>query len=378
MIYLASVPELTTVFKTHDVSAIYERVHGELYGKPRPSASGPAVFTRKQFTSLEERHEAIEANAWSRSAGVSVECLDLHLKLNGRHVHNYQTPSVRIVDGILVLDGHVQHDAVFDQGRRTFRWSRTLPRGGAWGFEHGALRIFPDGTGGCGAIQLSSSLDAKNISEDSVIPFEAVPAVAAKAFNTYRESTLPSGSDKDLDIVTTFFAEMKYDKNPWPADSPQPTSPDLIDGDRFDIAIYYSEQKGTELTVTAPMLDKLQKQINQKFGSNLSTFYTSTIETTKTGFTAHLEVDAACLMPFISSAGADMPSNFNLDFHSTLGVDFKLPLLFQSMQIDFDMDSHTATGVLFEYHPLMRGLNGDRWVFFSFPFSLFPFFPFFG
>lgn len=35
-------------------------------------------------------------------------------------------------------------------------------------------------------------------------------------------------------------------------------SPDPIDGDRFDIAIYYSEQKGIELTVTAPMLDKLQ------------------------------------------------------------------------------------------------------------------------
>ncbi|KAI9926798.1 hypothetical protein MW887_003894 [Aspergillus wentii] len=360
MIFLSSIPELANVFRQYDIRTIHERVTGELYGSKRLPANGNDTFTNSQFVSPDERNKAIYTSAWARSSGISIECLDLRLELrSSKQIGSHSLPAVRIVDGILVLDEHPQHSAVFDQGRRTFRWSRKLPEGGKWGFEHGSLRIYPDGTGGCGAIQLSSSMDAVDISPNSLVPFHAVPPSAA-ANKTKDGESHPYASGNSLIIEPQFYAKLKYDKSKWPKDAPKPTSPDLIDGDKVEIAIYYSEQKGTELTLSVPVLDKLQNDINQKFGSNLSTFYSTTITSTKDGFQANIEVDNASIMPFISSAGADISSNFNLDFKSTLGIDSKLPLLFQSMQIDFDMDEREATGAVFEYNPLMRGLNGDR------------------
>jgi hypothetical protein len=289
--------------------------------------------------------------------GVPLDMLERRFQLTPYHEETlpsgYTLPDLNLVDGSVIADGQVVLRTVMDARTRTFRWTRELPQLGA--FEHACLKIYPHGKAGSGVVYLTPDANPDNVgSKTTIYGFRAL-AISPTQTAT---SKLASGSDG---FVVHDTLSLTIDKTAWPPDTDWSSVKDPSDGGTILLGTYTTPDGYSVPTARMPSLDDFQTKVNQAKGRKVEQLYrcVSTISAAgKPVFT--VELNRAAWLPFLADGGTS-GSNFGLEFKSNLGVDARVPCLFQELRIEQDLFfPEDIEAVLFEYDATMRGMKGNR------------------
>ncbi|KAH9862552.1 hypothetical protein IAQ61_009969 [Plenodomus lingam] len=236
-----------------------------------------------------------------------------------------------------------------DACTRTFRWTRELPQLG--GFEHACLKIYPHGKAGSGVVYLTADANPDNVgSQTTVFGFRAL-AISP-------EQTATSKSSDSFVVDDTL--SLTIDKTAWPPDTDWSSVKDPTDGGTIKLGTYTTPDGYSVPTARMPSLDDVQTKVNQAMGRKIEQLYRCVSTISAAGNPVHtVELNRAAWLPFLADGGTS-ESNFGLEFQSNLGIDAKVPCLFQEFQIEQDLFWPEASkAVIFEYNPVMRGMKGD-------------------
>jgi hypothetical protein len=234
-----------------------------------------------------------------------------------------------------------------DLEARTFKWTREIA--GAKTFEHGMLRVYQDGLTGYGTVFVTSESSPTRVSKDMLHTFDvrAKPAFGAK---TKAEGKGYVGLDK---------YKLTVDRAEWPADTERTEVQDPLELGDFTYGYFDQGDKATIPYVQFPLLDELQRSINQNFDKELDELYRVECATLEDNtFRATVRFHHAATVPLISDSGDDVKT-FDVKFPD-LGISLTLPCLFQEFYINLDIFGDFSYGALYEFDPDMRGGKGAR------------------
>jgi hypothetical protein len=288
------------------------------------------------------------------SGGVPLDMLERRFHLTAYQEETlpsgYILPDLDIVDGSVIANGQVVLRTVMDASTRSFRWTRELSELG--GFEHACLKIYPHGKAGTGVVYLAADANPDNVgSETTVFGFRAL------AISPDQKATSKSS---DAFVVDDTLS-LNIDKTAWPPDTDWSSVKDPTDGGTITLGTYTTPVGYSVPTARMPSLDDFQFKVNQAKGRKIEQLYRSVSTISAAGNPVYtVELNQAAWLPFLAN-GETSGSNFGLQFQSNLGVDAKVPCLFQEFRIEQDLFwPEDSKAVLFEYNPVMRGMKGTR------------------
>lgn len=291
------------------------------------------------------------------SGGVPLDMLERRFQLTAYHEETlpsgYQLPDLNLIDGSVIADGQVVLRTSMDARTRTFRWTRELPQLGA--FEHACLKVYPHGKAGSGVVYLTPDADPENVDRKTT-----VSGFRALAVSPDQTTTAKATSDVATILVEDTLS-LTIDKSAWPPNTDWSSVKDPADGGTITLGTYTTPDGYSVPTARMPSLDDLQTKVNRATDREIEPLYRCVSTISAAGnpvFTVQL--NRAAWLPFLADGGTSA-GNFDLKFQSSLGVDARVPCLFQELHIEQDLFwPEDSKAVLFEYNPTMRGMMGDR------------------
>ncbi|RAL06089.1 uncharacterized protein BO80DRAFT_469966, partial [Aspergillus ibericus CBS 121593] len=340
--FLASCEELSPIFRQHDIQTIKARLDREIFDFQQAPWR---VFLRKQPT------------AW-QSKGDFLDTIESRFRLTACHPKllpsGYQLPDLVVVDGRIVADGQVIVHTACDEASRTIRWTRKIPH--QHEYEHAYLRVFSNRVSGSGVIYLTADAIPTGVhATANVHPFRALSICPTQ------ESVQRKG-DIDPSFTANHTFQLQFDKEVWPADVPDWNNvKNPVDGGQIIFGSVTPEENYSVQTARIPLLDDLQQKINSSYGKSLEPLYRTTQTYLKNGHTLYtVQMNRAAWVPFLAENWSK-DNNFNVTFKSELNVGLTLPCLFQELKLEVDpLFPSNNKAVLYEYHPSMRGMKGNR------------------
>ncbi|KAI1817992.1 hypothetical protein GGS20DRAFT_574537 [Poronia punctata] len=356
---LSAFKDLSGTFGKYDLKSIKARLDLELFqGYPVPEIQDWGSLTMETMkVDGAVRHATSAPPAKSKPKKRAVPLDQLRRKYGlaahdpDRMPDGYRLPTIDVIDGFMVVDGEVQLASSHDPDARIFKWTREIA--GTKTFEHGTLRIFPDGLSGQGTVFVTSESSPARLSKDSIFTFKA------QARSASEEQGQGNALDSGRGYVGLDKYQLTVDRTEWPADTDQDDIRDPIDLGEFTYG-YSDEGDGANIPyIQFPLLNQLQDSINSKFNKELDELYRIELETLQDNtFRATVRFHRASTVPLISDSGEDVRT-FDVKFPE-LGLDLTLPVLFQGFYVDLDIFNDYSYGALYEFDPEMRGGKGKR------------------
>ncbi|PYH66584.1 uncharacterized protein BO88DRAFT_468977 [Aspergillus vadensis CBS 113365] len=333
---LASFHELSSTFTKNDIQAIHERLNYELFGSYGNREEGP-ISRSEIFPALvspSDQLKAMKYNPRQLPNGIPLDRIQRRFSLVAIGDANlpsaYTLPDLSVIDDCILINDLPQIRCKVNRHKRTFRWTRKVQEDM---FEHGVLSLYSHGLSG----------KAKKI----------------QLLHAKRQAS-ENKSDDEGEYIPVITVSMQYDKSTWTPDEPIDEPKDPISGMDVQWGFLYPPDGSQTTETRVPILDELRDRLNEKYNREFERLYDSWEVILDDGRTrATVEFNLASVVPFISDAGMDV-NTLNVNFKSQLGIDITLPILFQSLYIDYDVDLRTVKGAIFDYNPLMRDTKGDR------------------
>ncbi|KAI0480015.1 hypothetical protein F4859DRAFT_530101 [Xylaria cf. heliscus] len=340
--FLAGLPAVRQLLRQHGTQTIQDKLNKELSGLHGTTPIATTV-DRIRLTQPER--------------GVPLELVQngyqTYMSDSNPLPDGYQLPSLDVIDGCLIVDGHVQLNMATDRLSRAFRWTRHLPQLSLW--EHGFLKIYPHGAGGTGATYLTANPNPASTTTDGHLC-----RFLARAINPVQAETPRLSNWGSFTSTSTY--QMTFDREVWPAEQPNwDTVKDKVVGGEIVIGFAETEEGYQVPTARVPILDDLLDQINQKYGKSLDPLYRVAYSKSAAGNSQYtVQFHRAALIPFLADQGLE-GGVFELAFKSQLGLDLTLPCLFREIQVEMDLlFPEDSRAVAFEYDPGKREMKGNR------------------
>ncbi|KPM46112.1 hypothetical protein AK830_g409 [Neonectria ditissima] len=363
MALLSSLKEVRSMLLTYGPQAVWERLQMELGGYEKASKEPwPSSLEFPLFASHADSRPQKRLSHLTRRFQLEPTSFDQKLPVE-------KLPQVTLVDGVLLLDEEAHPRVAVNDGDRVVSWTRKIR--GKDLFEHGRLEVYATDDGGVGTLFYSSELDPQSFKDGQIVKANAVLSSASTSEAALYSS--PEGGSSSSSGLTSKWS-LTLDKSAWPKEERRdnPKTPAS-----FDFILTGSETipEGIKVNFSqVPLLDSLLVAINKDRDSKKKQpieedLYRSHMEfvwgkdeddqpvrLTRT----YITLTQASLVLSLSDQEPTSTNVFDLTFKKSLGIDLRLPALFESFYIDTDAFADTVTGALYELDPTKREAKGER------------------
>lgn len=372
MALLSSVKEARSMLLAHGPQAVWERLQMELGGYEKASKEArPSVLEFPLFASHANSRPETPLSYLTRRFQLEPMTPDQKLPVEN-------LPQVTLIDGVLLLDGVAQPRVAVNDDDRVVSWTRKIQ--GKQLFEHGRLEVFATNDGGVSTLFYSLESDPQRFKDGQIVKANVVlsGALASKApppelAATYAATYSSPGAGSSSFGLTSKWV-LTLDKSAWPKEEQRnkPKTPAS-----FDFILTGSETLPEGIKdnfVQIPQLNRLLAAINKDLKSKKQQPIEENLYRSHSEFVwdkdedqnpvritrTYITFTQASLVLSLSDQGRTSSNVFDLTFKKSLGIDLRLPALFQSFYIDTDAFAETVTGALYELDPVKREGKGER------------------